>query len=402
MSLPPTYYEFLQRVRPAVVTFAEQDAAELAGQAEPPEVIKSIDDYPSRFSACCDALIEEVLENAATQQGVDKETLRPHIEMARKHDPMLGQMLLSANYEYHAYLNFALSGKKTFYVSDNLSEHLANTEVNMRAELIQVPYPSFQMVFTSPAAIDALHNLQGREGRRAMHFRELDYSAPVTAELTMLPGTADLPGRSLMILAWHARPPSKGYMMAKRQIYLPDDWTLEQSLRTEWDKIGRTAPHGGYSLDDELNVEPYTDDSLFYTDGLLFFRMVMNTLLYLSSEEAELTPRRAQRQALEEKAAAATSGRKKRLYRKEASRHTALDYSEIGASVSPIVIERGAASGDGKRASGSAPTTRFMVRGHWRNQAHGAGRADRKLIWIRPYMKGPDVAEVVNKPYLVR
>ena len=31
---------------------------------------------------------------------------------------------------------------------------------------------------------------------------------------------------------------------------------------------------------------------------------------------------------------------------------------------------------------------RFTVRGHWRNQAHGPGRAERKLRWIAPYWKG--------------
>jgi hypothetical protein len=33
------------------------------------------------------------------------------------------------------------------------------------------------------------------------------------------------------------------------------------------------------------------------------------------------------------------------------------------------------------------------VRGHWRQQAHGPGRLDRRPVWIRPYVKGPDAAE---------
>lgn len=32
---------------------------------------------------------------------------------------------------------------------------------------------------------------------------------------------------------------------------------------------------------------------------------------------------------------------------------------------------------------------RFTVRGHYRNQACGAGRADRKRIWVAPFWKGP-------------
>ena len=37
----------------------------------------------------------------------------------------------------------------------------------------------------------------------------------------------------------------------------------------------------------------------------------------------------------------------------------------------------------------------WVVGGHWRNQAHGPGRADRKKIWIAPFTKGPDGAPMI-------
>lgn len=33
---------------------------------------------------------------------------------------------------------------------------------------------------------------------------------------------------------------------------------------------------------------------------------------------------------------------------------------------------------------------RWMVRGHWRRQAHGKGRQERRPIWIAPHVKGPE------------
>ena len=45
---------------------------------------------------------------------------------------------------------------------------------------------------------------------------------------------------------------------------------------------------------------------------------------------------------------------------------------------------------------------RFMVRGHWRQQPFGPGGQQRKLIWIKPFYKGPDIAQVINKPYVVK
>ena len=54
------------------------------------------------------------------------------------------------------------------------------------------------------------------------------------------------------------------------------------------------------------------------------------------------------------------------------------------------------------RGTGNSPLVRFMVRGHWRRQAHGTASQERKLIWIAPFYKGPDLATLLNKPYVVK
>ncbi|MCA3265756.1 MAG: hypothetical protein ING19_06770 [Azospirillum sp.] len=57
---------------------------------------------------------------------------------------------------------------------------------------------------------------------------------------------------------------------------------------------------------------------------------------------------------------------------------------------------------EGIRDQNRKIASRFMVRGHWRNQAHGPGRSERKLVYITPHYRGPDMAqEVLNKPYIV-
>lgn len=51
---------------------------------------------------------------------------------------------------------------------------------------------------------------------------------------------------------------------------------------------------------------------------------------------------------------------------------------------------------------GSKPkTVRFVVRGHWRNQACGVGMQTRKLMWIEPYWKGPQEAAILQRPHVV-
>lgn len=44
----------------------------------------------------------------------------------------------------------------------------------------------------------------------------------------------------------------------------------------------------------------------------------------------------------------------------------------------------------------------WLVHGHWRNQAHGPGRADRKMIWIEPYFKGPEKAAVAVRDHVIK
>ncbi|MBE3035638.1 MAG: hypothetical protein IMZ70_00930 [Candidatus Atribacteria bacterium] len=51
--------------------------------------------------------------------------------------------------------------------------------------------------------------------------------------------------------------------------------------------------------------------------------------------------------------------------------------------------------------SGRTIDKRFVVRGHWKMQPYGEKHTLRKSLWIKPYWKGPDFAEIINKPYKV-
>lgn len=43
---------------------------------------------------------------------------------------------------------------------------------------------------------------------------------------------------------------------------------------------------------------------------------------------------------------------------------------------------------------------RWIVRGHWRDQAHGPGRTERKRIWVPSHTKGPDGAPLLAKEHV--
>lgn len=70
----------------------------------------------------------------------------------------------------------------------------------------------------------------------------------------------------------------------------------------------------------------------------------------------------------------------------------------------PVRLDREIREALGASASGGASftvTSRFVVRGHWRNQPVGQGRQGRRRTWIMPHWKGPPLAEALARTYVV-
>lgn len=53
----------------------------------------------------------------------------------------------------------------------------------------------------------------------------------------------------------------------------------------------------------------------------------------------------------------------------------------------------------GTYGSGGRPKVQFVVRGHWRNQAHGPKRSLRRKQWIEPFWKGPRDVRAAIRAY---
>jgi hypothetical protein len=57
---------------------------------------------------------------------------------------------------------------------------------------------------------------------------------------------------------------------------------------------------------------------------------------------------------------------------------------------------------NGKKGRGGLQSVQYVVRGHWKNQAHGSGRAERKFIHIEPYWRGPEDAPIAVRPHILK
>lgn len=82
-------------------------------------------------------------------------------------------------------------------------------------------------------------------------------------------------------------------------------------------------------------------------------------------------------------------------------RATARRLQRAGSIVPPVRVVRIRGerhSGGAASSAGHHLTKRFIVRGHWRNQAHGPNRSLRRPTWISPHIKGPEHAPLDARP----
>lgn len=400
MILPPTYYDFINNIRPFILELAAQDVDDLLASFYEFETVHSVDNYNSRFAQAIDLATQHLLNQLAKSTGIPYEILYTNLESvqlsAQAHFVSLYKTI---NHEYHTLINFILSGKKTFHLHDNLVEHLANTEINLRAEMIQLPFSTCLFTSTSHKLIDLMYQINSKK-----NINDIDYQAPISVFLTVhSPDVTNLPHRKLLICAWHSRLPDKSYCMIKRELYLNDNWMLEQVLKTDWEELTPDHLGEGVSIRFENDTIEPINDELFYTDGLAFYRAILNAILYISSDQAELLPQVSPRKELEIKAKKIASVPKRKKVMKTAKQFSELDYNEVGASVKAIVIKKHSITDEAMTSSiiQNKLLVKFMVRGHWRHQTCGPKKQDRKLIWIRPYCKGPDLVEYINRPYIV-
>lgn len=137
-------------------------------------------------------------------------------------------------------------------------------------------------------------------------------------------------------------------------------------------------------------------DDVFKSD---IFRFAVNTILYITSPDADIKRDDKKIRELHQK----LHGLKKKAKRRHLE--VLLDKEKLRK-----VYIVGARERLGKEYNATLTdagkkwelTKRVRVRGHWRSQAYGTNRSERRAQWIRPHWKGPTFAEMVRRGYVVR
>jgi hypothetical protein len=396
MLLPLTYYDVVSRRRRRFAACATCDADDLlkAGRTAP---VNDLTAFPNRHEEALQYCVNELIRQTASISGESEQRVREEFASNPEAQAQINAFMEPLAIDYYALLNFALFGKKVFYLHDGLIQRLACTEMNVTCPFLQLPFPACMFVFTSREAIDALYRL---EAGAPNSTDKIDYATPVTVFVMMTPAKSFLESRRLGIIAAHANQ-SHTYKLVKRNLMLVDEWNLEQALATNWTELynlqhGITGSLATNGADGQV-WKPISDD-IFFNEGLLFFRLILNAALYISSADAQLQPGSSVEAGIA--GSGQSAGQNSRHNQQQSKqRLSSLGFISVGAQI-PI------ASPDGSEPCLSADrrglSVRFTVRGHWRHQACGPNFQNRTLKFIQPYKKGPEMADLINKPYLVK
>jgi hypothetical protein len=249
---------------------------------------------------------------------------------------------------------FNRNGRKTFYFSKNLTLMLADTELDLGCELLIPPFETCMFVYESSifASVFSTGYPELNQG---------DFTTTVYLEGVKL---KDGP-HAVRVSAYVV---TKKGIVVRRERFIP----LSE----------------GDTVSDAITGEKASDTWRHEEDaGLLFARVVANSLLYLSSSNPDIS---GGIRSSKEIAGRATPRQKRAML----ENLTALNYTYVGGRSGTYVRN---ANDDPVRLVG-----RKKVRGHWKSQAHGPGWGERRHIHIEPYWKGDDAAELVDKAYRVR
>jgi hypothetical protein len=388
-NLKYNYYDVLRKNRPDLFTFIEKDIQliRLKNQNGP---FGSTDEYSSFFQEYFDSITLPIFndqQQLLRAQGYDYPI--DFLKQKMLNNPLYQQLDFSCHADYLTMTNFELFGKKTFYFSDNLIEQLSLTSLDISSEFVEPPFPCCLFVITSPIAIEAFNKIDRNNEKR------IDHNTPLSTFVMTRPTDENEGLRKILFVTWHASY-DDSYMFAKRELLIRENWDIEDMLKTDWRDIYK-AP-----LSDETEL---FDESRFFDDGLLFYRILINSILYIGSNDPDVIKVLATDVNKLKKSLSniKSPSKRKELNRKIVAR-TSLDSSLAGSKSEAIIIEKKEHSTEiiSKIPGSKRLDKRFIVRGHWKRQPYGPESSLRKLIFIKPYFKGPDMAELLNKPYEVK
>jgi len=267
----------------------------------------------------------------------------------------------------HAYLalNFALQGRKAFWVDEKLAGMLAQTTLDISGDVLRLPFPACGFIFDDQVSLELA-------------------TAMVAAD-----PDAQLRGSRIKVLTVYALdlPPESG-PRGIRLAFTSDD------LSGRWPHVvTRDIPTvDRRNLDEVLDSHPEGPSGpLFSTPQVReVVRLAINAILYTTCSDFRFEERKSP--------VARPGWRPLSRKHRRAQERASLSGETVFYLPGRITIGGSGSSSSGHQAESSWKLSkRFWVRGHWRRPS--PSWTDQRLRWIEPYLKGPEMTAVIEREY---
>lgn len=292
--------------------------------------------------------------------------------------------------EFWHHVRWMRGGGVVFDFGEELANALMETEARVSGAELRVPVPACYLALPS-SVLRAYLPTARRDGTRILGVDGM--------HVTLTEPERGLPRRlSVSIVVLLELDEKDGPATGTQHIYIPlEGWaegeTLEDRIVSQ-DAIERLTPlaRAKYqTMAQEIGEAPEVlaqKDAVF---TLACYRFAANAILYLTSEERDVEEGPLVEPWVRERAKAQPKTVARRFL--DANKIDGVRYSVVGrhTKIDANLARHASADAETRRL-----TRRFIVRGHWRMQAHGEERALRTRKWIAPHWKGPPWAEIIG------
>ncbi len=382
MNLKSTYFDICKTRDSFLLELLEKEVEHFTKKNIKQMTFEQIDDFSIYFK---DYLGNELLniskkfKEDLLLQGKTNISDAEIIETVKNHLPEEATQMLYS--DYITLFNFMLYGKKTFYFSQNLCENLALTQLDVSSKFLFPPFDCCLFIYDNPTVIDAFNKMIEKDSDTV--------NLPINVFVIH---NAPEDGYRKLIFNCIQADSNRTESFIKRELMIKEDWTIEDSLHTDWRIV--------FNLTEN---EPNKNEELFFNEGLLFFRIVLNSILYLGSNEIDVQEKLSPNKGLVEKLKNLKSPKKIKNITNKINSVSLLDFNLVGNNVKSIIVRKPNISHSSQSDfKFILKNLKYLVRGHWRKQHYDKNNSKTKLIWIEPYFKGDVLGELINKDYNVK
>jgi len=283
---------------------------------------------------------------------------------------------VSPSADVQGVLEWVRDGKKVYRLSEGLTSELSATDISGIWKYIRTP---FKTIYIQPGV-----PLMEVTGKSIVNPSFVDkivgyYLTEKDSGLSII----------AVAIADNAKPEE---MHSWIHVHVKKEWMIEDqpiNLESTLDEFEKD-PNVQAGTDMDYNRDLYREILTF----------PLNVLLYLCSDRPEVSAEHTHGQEIIKAMGKTGKSKKLRALEKQLSEISTTLHHDVGRS---IKVDRSVPVNRNPLSTGRhfKFSYRFHVNGHWRWQKVGPGKIEIKHVRVRPYFKGPDMAEVIHKQYEV-